>query len=433
MEAHLRLRIEDCRILRFADKQWSVTEGSIDIKNDRIEAVGEPASGQLPDRIIEAEGALALPGLVNAHTHVAMGLLRNYADDMALMPWLQEKIFPAEERMTDEDVYWGSMLSIGEMIRSGVTTFADMYFFMEKTAEAVELSGVRAALSMGMAASDVGEAREKSEKLGEFHSEWNGAAGGRIRVDAGPHAVYTCSPDALEEIAAAARELNCGVHIHLSETEGEVKEAKEKYGLSPVQIADRAGLFESPTIAAHCVWLDEKDLETLAKKRVNVVHNPTSNLKLGSGVSRIDRQIDKGIHLALGTDGSASNNNLNMFEEMHLAALMHKGVGKDPTRMPAWRALHMATTGGAEAIGFDEDIGSLDPGKKADLILLSTEGLHLNPVFNPVSALVYSAQASDVTTVLCDGNVLMENRKLLTIDEEEVKHRAGEAARRITS
>jgi 5-methylthioadenosine/S-adenosylhomocysteine deaminase len=431
-EVHVRLRIEDCRILRRGGNGWELTEGSIDVKDDHIEAVGQPDTSQVPDRLIEAEGALAMPGLVNGHTHVAMGLLRNYADDMPLMPWLQEKIFPAEERMTEEDVYWGSMLSIGEMIRSGITTFADMYFHMDKTAEAVELSGLRAALSMGMAAEKANEAREKTKSLREFHNRWNGAAGGRIRVDAGPHAVYTCSPEALEEIAAAARELDCGIHIHLSETEGEVRDAEQKHGLSPVAIAERAGIFESPTIAAHCVWVDEADMEVLADRGVSVIHNPTSNLKLGSGVAPVQRQRRLGIRVGIGTDGSASNNNLNMFEEMHLAALMHKGFQRNPTLMPAETILEMATSGGAEAVGMGDAIGTLEPGKKADIILLSTDQLHMFPEFDPVSALVYSAQASDVTTVLCDGNLLMENRRLLTIDEEEVKRRVQEAAGRIT-
>ncbi|MFO7848519.1 MAG: amidohydrolase [Spirochaetia bacterium] len=431
----MRLRIEDCRILQYDGAKWSVNNGSIDIKDNLIEAVGEPSeplSARVPDKIIEAEGALALPGLVNAHTHVAMGLLRNYADDMALMPWLQQKIFPAEEKMSEEDVYWGSLLSIGEMIRSGVTAFADMYFHMHKTAEAVELSGLRAALSMGMAASDAGEARQKTEALKEFFSGWNDTGGGRIRVDAGPHAVYTCVPEALEEIAAAAQELGCGVHIHLSETEGEVKDAREKYGHSPVAIAERAGLFKSSTIAAHCVWVDEADMELLAGNNVHVVHNPSSNLKLASGIAPLSRQIEAGIYPALGTDGSASNNNLNMFEEMHLAALIHKGYSGDPTSMPAAKVLEMATLGGAEALGLGDTVGSIEVGKKADLVLVSTEELHLHPELDPVSALIYSAQASDVKTVLCNGSVLMEDRRLLTIDEEEVKRRVGEISKRIS-
>lgn len=428
----MRLRIEDCRIMRFDGTAWNEIRGSIDIKNDRIEAVGEPATDQVPDRIIEADGALALPGLVNSHTHVAMGLLRNYADDMALMPWLQQKIFPAEEKLVAEDVYWGSMLSIGEMIRSGVTTFADMYFFMDKTAEAVELSGVRANLSMGMAASSAEEAREKTAALADFHRRWNNGAGGRVLVDAGPHAVYTCVPDALEEIAVTASELGSRVHIHLGETAEELEEAKKRYGKSPIRIAEDAGIFQSPTIAAHCVWVDEEDMEILAERNAHVVHNPSSNLKLASGVAPTPRQLELGINVALGTDGSASNNNLNMFEEMHLAALMHKGFSGDPTIMPAALVLDMATRRGAEALGLEDKIGAIEEGKKADIILVSTEGMHMQPELDPLSALIYSAQASDVRTVLCDGNLIMEDRRLLTIDEEEVKRKAQEASEHIT-
>jgi 5-methylthioadenosine/S-adenosylhomocysteine deaminase len=418
--------------MQFDGSSWKTKRGSIDIRDDHIEAVGEPLKKRAPEHIIEAEGALAIPGLVNTHTHVAMGLLRNYADDMSLMSWLTDKIFPAEGKMTEEDVYWGSMLGIGEMIRSGVTTFADMYFHMDKTAEAVELSGVRAALAVGIAAGSAEEAKDKCENLSGFYHRWNNAAGGRIIVDAGPHAVYTCTPEALETIADTAKALGCGVHIHLSETRGEVEEAKKKYGASPVGIAAKAGLFEHPTIAAHCVWVDDSDIELLSEYGVHVVHNPTSNLKLASGVAPVPRQIREGIQVSLGTDGSASNNNLNMFEEMHLAALIHKGVSGVPTVMPAGKVLEMATLGGARAAGIEDMVGTIEPGKKADVVLVSTEGLHLHPESDPLSALVYSAQASDVTTVVCDGNVLMEGRRLLTIDEEEVKRRAGEAAARIT-
>jgi 5-methylthioadenosine/S-adenosylhomocysteine deaminase len=426
------LLIEDCQILTEGPEGIEFVYGSIAVEGDRIAAVGNVPSDFRPENIIEAEGMIAVPGLINAHTHLPMGLLRNYADDMALMDWLKNKIFPAEDKMTADDVYWGALLGIGEMIRSGVTACADMYFYMDKVGEAVEAAGIRANLGFGMGAGSREEARGKIEDgFRPLFEEWHGAAEDRIRVELAPHAVYTVSRDAMEEIAAAAGRFGTGVHIHFSESKDEVAECRRTHGMSPVALGKETGLFGVPRLlAAHCVHLDEGDFDLLADERVSVVHNPSSNMKLANGIAPVGKMLERGIRVAIGTDGAASNNNLNMLEEIHLASLLQKGGSGNPQALPAPQVFSMATGIGAEALGLAET-GSIAAGRKADIALIDGRSLHMQPQGELISSLVYSAQASDVDTVICDGNVLMEGRELLTIDEEEVAAKAAESARRI--
>ncbi len=427
------LVIEDCRILKEGQSGYEVIHGSIAIEGDTIKSVGSVPADFRPENIIEADGKIALPGLTNAHTHLSMGLLRNYGDDMALMEWLQKKIFPAEEKMSPEDIYWGALLGIGELIRSGVTACADMYFHMGMVGKAVEVAGIRANLGFGLAAEDRQTAKRKIEEgFRPLYEEWHGSADGRIQTELAPHAIYTVSRDALEEIASAARRFDSGVHIHFSESKGEVEQCRSTYGMTPIALGRETGLFDTPRLlAAHCVHLDDSDFELLADPRVSVAHNPSSNLKLANGVAPVQRMLEQGIRVVLGTDGSASNNNLNMLEELHLASLLQKGVYGDPRALPAEQAFAMAAEAGADALG-NPQTGRLAEGMKADLVLLNDHGLHMQPQGNLLSSLVYSAQAADVDTVVCDGNVLMEGRELLTIDEEEVSARVAEIARRIT-
>jgi 5-methylthioadenosine/S-adenosylhomocysteine deaminase len=428
------LLIEDCRILTGEKGQYEIVSGSIAVEDGRIKAIGSVPEDFRPENIIEAEGNIALPGLVNAHTHLSMGLLRNYADDMALMDWLKKKIFPAEEKMSPDDIYWGALLGIGELIRSGVTACADMYFQMDKVAQAVEAAGVRANIGFGMGAASREEARRKIEEgFRPLFEQWHGGAEGRVQVDLAPHAVYTVSREALEEIAAAAGRYGAGVHIHFSESTDEVKQCRSEHGMSPVALGKETGLFDAPRLlAAHCVHLDETDFDLLAEGKAAVAHNPSSNLKLANGIAPVQRMLERGIHVALGTDGAASNNNLDMFEELHLASLLQKGYNRQPQALTAAQSFAMAADSGADALGLAET-GRLAEGMKADIILVNGRGLHMQPPGNLLSSLVYSAQAADVDTVICDGNVLMEGRELLTIDEEEVLARAAESARRITA
>lgn len=422
----MNLLIKNANILTMTRDNETII-GDIAIEGNIIKHIGEVPSEFKADNIIDAKDKLAMPGLVNAHTHVTMSLFRNYADDLPFWPWLTEKIWPVEEKLVPKHAYWGTLLSIAEMIRSGVTCFADMYFFMDETAKAVSQTGIRASLSRGLVGNEK-EGLEKIEGNVKLYHDWNGKANGRINVMLGPHAPYTCSPEYLKEVIKAAKELNAGIHIHLSESEKEIEDSIKAYGKTPIEHVNDLGLFDCHTLAAHCVYLTDRDIEILKEKNVNVANNPGSNLKLGNGFAQVDKMIKEGINVALGTDGSSSNNNLNMFEEMNLAALINKGINKDPVSVSAYTAMKMGTINGAKALGLDDQIGTLEVGKKADLILIDLEQPHFYPKYNLISALAYSAQASDVDTVIVDGKVLMENREFKTLDIKEVQRMATECA-----
>jgi 5-methylthioadenosine/S-adenosylhomocysteine deaminase len=410
-----------------ADGDQLCPNTNIYIEDQKIVSIGTAPVGFIADEIIDADNHLVMPGLINAHTHVAMSLFRNYADDLPFWPWLTEKIWPIEEKLTGPDVYWGSMLSIAEMIRSGVTSFADMYFFMDEVAEAVEKTGIRANLSRGMVGDETVGAQKLAESM-EFYKCWNGKADGRIQVDIAPHAPYSCEKPFLEHIVETNKTEQCRMHIHLSETSKEVADSFDEKGVSPIAYVDSLGLFQYPTIAAHCVHVSDEDIAILADKKVNVVHNPGSNLKLGNGFAPIQKMMAAGVNVALGTDGSSSNNNLNLFEEMHLAAMVHKAVHEDPTAIPAYTALEMGTVNGAKALGLENKVGQIKVGYLADLIMIDLKKPHFYPRFNMTASLIYSAQASDVKDVMINGKWVMRNYELLTMDENEVFEKANACA-----
>lgn len=412
----MKVLISHAHILR-AD--GSVQEGSIAIEGSKIAEIGDiPASWQ-PERTIDAKDKFAVPGFVNAHTHASMTLLRSYADDMKLMDWLQQKIWPIEAKMKNEDVYWGAMLAAVEMIQSGTTTFADMYGpDMEKVAEVVEKSGLRAVLSRGL----IGVAPDAAEKLEEnvtLFKNWHEKADGRITVMFGPHALYTCPPDYLRKVAETAKSLGAEIHIHMSETKGEVEDCLKQYGKRPFAHVAATGLFDNGTLAAHCVHLDDEDIDIIKRYDIRVAHNPGSNMKLASGIAPVPRLLSEGVCVALGTDGASSNNNLDMLEEINLAAMLHKVANYDPEAVPAGEALRMGTMYGAKAVGLSS-VGVLKEGCKADLVLFDMNGPAWTPRHDPVSLLVYSANASSADTVIVDGRILMEKRELLTLDEERI-------------
>lgn len=427
--------IKNATIVTMNNENDIIKNGHITIVDDRIEYVGESFPEDFtPQMVIDGHDKVVMPGLINSHVHTPMGLLRSYADDLPLHEWLFDKVFPVEDQLTSDDVYWASMLGIAEMIRSGVTGFADMYFFMDDIAKAVYKAGIRAHLSRGLQCFQLDYDLALDKRLQEnerlFH-DWNGEANGRIRVGFGPHAVYTCVPEYIQACVEFADRLGADIHVHVSETLKENEECYEKYKKSPVQHLYELGVFKRPTIAAHCVHLSEEDMDILSENKVSVVYNPGSNLKLGSGIAPVTKMIDKGINIALGTDGASSNNNLNMFEEIHLSALISKGVEQEPTAIKAYDALQMAVTNGAKALGFDKDIGVIRAGMKADLILIDMNKPHFYPRHNILANLVYSAQAADVDTVLVDGKVLMEKGELKTIDFEEVVYHINKIAGRI--
>ena len=408
----------------------SVKVADIAIENDRIAAVGSLPEGWLADSRIDAAGKMAVPGFVNAHTHASMTLLRSYADDMQLMDWLQNKIWPIEAEMKKEDIYWGAMLAVAEMIKRGTTTFADMYGDMEKVAEAVAESGIRAVLSRGM----IGVApngRQALEENKQLYADYHQAADGRITVMFGPHAPYTCPPDFLKLVVKEAQSLGAEIHIHLSETKDEVVNCQRDYGKSPIALMAELGVFDCGTLAAHCVHVSAEDIAIMKKYDVRVAHNPASNMKLASGIAPVTKMLDAGLCVALGTDGASSNNNLDLLEEVNLAALLHKVDTMDPLAVPAFTSVKMATEAGAKAVGL-KDIGRLEAGCKADITLFDMSGLQWNPRHDLVSLLVYSANSSAVDTVLVDGKVLLEKGKLLTLDEERIIFEANRCALRLT-
>ncbi len=432
--------INNALIVTMDEQQRVIPDGSILIKDGIIAKVwnNQPDSEAPPSPppplseetvVIDGKNLIIMPGLVNTHGHAAMTLFRSYADDLPLMDWLNDKIWPAEERLTGEAVYWGTMLAILEMIKSGTTTFTDMYFFMDDIIRAVEESGIRAVLSRGL----VGVAGNTEQALQDTRTmarDYHNAANGRIKIMLGPHAPYTCPPDFLKEVMALADTTGLPMQIHISETRGEVEESIEKYGKTPVKHLEELGLFRYQVIGAHCVHVNQEDIEILSRNGVRVAHNPGSNLKLASGIAPVGRMLEKGMKVGLGTDGAASNNNLDLFEEMQLAAMLHKGVNESPSLIPAGLALKMATAMGAEAL-FLTDTGMIKEGCRADLTGLNRHLPHLCPMHNVISHLVYSASGRDVELVMADGKILLQDGRPLTLDQEKIMFEAEKHAREL--
>lgn len=387
------------------------------------------ASGAF-DQEIDGEGKLLSPGFVNAHTHLAMTLFRGKAADIPLMRWLEEEIWPVEKKLTPDDAYWFSCLGLVEMIRSGTVAFADMYFYMEETARAAEQAGLRALLSCGIIAPEKERIAPELATAETFARAWNGAAEGRIRTALSPHAPYTCLPEVWKEATALARELRIPIHTHVAETRDEVARMHEQTGQSPVQWLEGLGVFSVPTLAAHCVHVSEKDRNILAAHRVAAVHCPTSNAKLACGIAPVTAMLSMGVNVALGTDGVGSAGDLDMVEEMRLAALFGKLKQDDPESVPAQEVHRMATSRGAAALGWGDETGTITEGRWADGILVSRKGAHMVPGYNPLMDLVYSAGKADVDTVFVDGRFLMLEGRLLTLDEERIKAKCKALARK---
>ena len=377
--------------------------------------------------VIDGDDAIALPGLVNTHTHAAMSLLRGYADDMILQDWLMQKIWPLEAHLTGSDVYWGTRLACLEMIRTGTTAFNDMYFFMDEAARAVDEAGIRAVLSYGFidlfdAAKRENECRA-TEKLTVHVRSLNNP---RITTAVGPHAPYTVSPEGLKWCAAYAQEQKIGIHIHLSETEKEVNDCVAQHGKRPAAHLDACGILTPRTVAAHCCWLDEAECRLLGQRGTTAAHNPASNMKLATNRAMPYHWLSAaGANVSLGTDGCASNNNLDMFEEAKIAALLQKFFWNNPTVLPAPEALRMAAANGAKALGLPT--GTLAAGAPADLVLVATRTACNTPLHNATSNLVYSCSGSAVETTICNGRVLMLNREIP--GEDTVLAGAAAAAR----
>lgn len=401
---------------------------NIGINGNKIAYIGKDAITGTEE--INGKDMLAAPGWVNTHTHLAMTLFRSYADDMELMPWLQEKIWPIEAKMQREHFTWGSYLGIVEMIKNGTTCFNDMYFVMEETAKAVEEGGIRGVLSRCVMGDDPKDDYRMKESL-DFYKEWNGKADGRIKVAYGPHAPYTCTNRYLQKVVEYAKQDNVLLHIHLAETAKEVADCKAKDGKSPIALMESLGLFELPTVAAHCVYVDKNDREILAKNNVAVAHNPQSNLKLASGVAPVADMLNDNVLVTVGTDGCSSNNNLDMLEEVRLACYLAKGTAQIPTVIPAKQALEMGTYNGAKALQF-KNLGKLEKDFLADIVLYKMNESYWYPRHNLVSNLIYAASSNDVDTVIVDGKIIMKKREILTLDEEKIKFETNKVAKELT-
>jgi 5-methylthioadenosine/S-adenosylhomocysteine deaminase len=396
-----------------------IAEGDLAVAGGRIAGVGAAPPGFVPDRVMDGRNRILMPGLVNTHTHLSMTLMRNYADDLAFWPWLLERVKPLEDHLVPEDVRIGARLGIAEMIRGGTTCFHDMYFHLDEVADEVARSGLRGRLC-GALFDNSGQGEALLDAAVGLHERWHGKAEGRVTVGLGPHSPYLCSPGYLREILGEAERLQCGLHVHVAETDREVADSRAKHGVTPVQLLADLGCFRVPTVAAHGIYVDAADRRLLREGGVTVAHNPGSNLKLANGIAPVQELLDDGVNVSLGTDGAASNNNLNLFEEMHLAALLQKWLRRDAEALPARQVLRMATINGAKALGLEAEIGSLEVGKQADVIVIDAAQPHLAPRHDPIALLVYSAQAADVATVLVAGRILLEERRLMTLDAESL-------------
>ena len=396
-----------------------IRETSLYIENDRITGIGDKPEGFSGDKVISGKDKLVIPGLINCHTHSYMSFMRNVADDLSFMDWLFGTIDPIEQQMTDEDTYWGANLAIIEMMKSGTTCFNDMQMNIHQTTRAVKESGMRAVISRGLVGSGNDEAGQM--RLRQAYEERDAAKDcDRLTFKLGPHAPYTCDDGFLKIVAAEAKKENMGIHVHLSESESEISQIQEKYGCTPIALAEKCGIFDVPAIAAHCVQVTDEDIDILKRKNVSVVTNPASNMKLGNGFAPIAKMLDAGVNVCLGTDGAASNNCLNMFHELSLLTLINKGTGKTPQCVSAKEGFRIATINGAKALGLEKEIGSIEVGKKADLAILDLNTPSLTPRNNLLAGLSYSANGSEVETVIVNGQITMENRKILTMDEKKV-------------
>jgi 5-methylthioadenosine/S-adenosylhomocysteine deaminase len=426
----MKLLIRQATLVTVNARDEVLPDADLAIAEDKIVGVGSAPHGFVPDRTLDGRERIVLPGLVNTHTHLSMTLMRNYADDLAFWPWLLERVKPLEDHLVPEDVRIGARLGIAEMIRGGTTCFHDMYFHLDEVASEVASSGLRARLC-GALFDNSGQGEALLAHAVGVHERWHGKGDGRVTVGLGPHSAYLCSEGYLREILGEAERLECGLHIHVAETEREVAESLAKHGMTPVQQLAELGCFGVPVVAAHGIYLDAADQRLLREGGVAVAHNPGSNLKLANGIAPVQELLANGINVSLGTDGAASNNNLNLFEEMHLAALLQKWLRRDAEALPARQALRMATINGAKALGLEAQIGSLEVGKQADVVLVDAAQPHLAPRHDPIALLVYSAQAADVCTVLVNGRILLEERQFSTLDGPALLAQAAEQTRQL--
>ena len=430
----MKLLLRHCDILAAGETGFrALKDAYLGIDGDTIDYIGTEEPKAAYDQTKDMSGRLLLPGLINCHGHSPMVLLRGVGSDLPLQEWLFEKMMPIEDRLTAEDIRTGNALALLEMISTGTTSYSDMYFEPQTAAENAIAAGIKANLSRPVQCFDKDERYEdnfRARQSIQLFKDFHGAAEGRVRIDFAIHAEYTCFEHIVRPYSAACRELGGRMQVHLSETKKEHDECVAKYGKTPARWFCDLGTFDSPTAAAHCVWVTEEDMALMLEKGVSPIHNPTSNMKLGSGYAPVQRMLDLGLNLALGTAGAASNNNLNLMEELHLAAVLHNGYHRDPTILKPAQLLAMATRSGAKLQG-REDTGELAVGKKADIIALDLTKPHMYPDLDPMALTVYSAQGSDVAMTMVDGKILYENGEFLTLDADKILYEAKAAVKRL--
>jgi 5-methylthioadenosine/S-adenosylhomocysteine deaminase len=433
---HVDLVVTNGTVVTMDAQRHVIENGAVAVRGDSIVAVGpsaDIAAQYDAAKIVDARGAMVMPGLINGHAHTAMSLFRGMADDLALDDWLKKYIFPAEARNVTEDfVVWGTRLGLLEMLRGGITTYADMYYFEDAVARVTKEAGMRGVLGetiLDFPAPDNKTVAQALEYTQKFIEHWKGDP--LIVAAAAPHSMYTCSAKTLQEAAALARRNHAPILIHLAEAPFELQLSREKYGITPVGYLAREGILGPDVTGAHCVWVDQADIATLVQYGVGCTNNPSSNMKTAAGVSPVVDMLAAGAAVGLATDGAASNNNQDMFEEMDLAAKLQKITRMDSRALPAEQVVEMATIGGARAVHLEKLIGSLEAGKKADLIVVDTTAPHATPMYNVYSQLVYALKATDVRSVVIGGKMVMEDRKMLTLDETAILVKANKYKKQI--
>ena len=427
----MKTLIYNCYVLDMVGNSPNIRKTDILINNNIIEKIDENIDIEETNlEKINAKGMLIMPGLVNTHSHAAMSIFRGYKDDRMLMDWLENAIFPVEEKLEPEDIYWNAYLSCLEMIKSGTTTCNDMYFGMDKTIDAMIETGIRGVVSWCITDDSI---KDKPEKTREFVKKYNYDQNSRIKVLVSAHAPYSCNPDTIKLCVNLAKELNTGLHIHLAETLDEARIVMDRYEKNSTEYLADLDVFDVPVVLAHGIYISDSDIELMKQKNIKggISHNPISNCKLSSGICDVVNLRKNGINVGLGTDGIGSTTTLDMFEEMKTAAYLQKVNTMEPTAINAYEILQMATIEGARVLGMEDKIGSIEPGKKADLIFIKTDKIHLQPENDVCANIVYSANGSDVEMVMIDGKIVMQHRKMTNLDEKEVIRHVKKIAKRL--
>ena len=423
----MRTLITNAYVLDMVEDTANIEKKDILINDNIIEKVEADSTDEYDEKI-NAKNMIIMPGLVNTHTHLAMSIFRGYKDDRKLMDWLENAIYPVEDKLKPEDIYWNSYLSCLEMIKSGTTTCNDMYFGMNKTVEAIKDTGLRAVVAWCIKDDSI---KDKVQKTKEFAQKYNNDKNSKIKIYVSADAPHTCNPETIKICVDLAKELNTGIHIHLAETLEEEERVEDDYEKRGTEYLNDLNVFDVPVVLAHGIYVSDSDIEILKKIKGGISHNPISNCKLSSGICNVVKLRNNGINIGLGTDGIGSTTTMDMFEEMKTAAYLQKVNTMEPTSIKAYDILKMATIEGAKVLGMDKEIGTLEPGTKADMIFIKTDRIHLCPDNDVCSNIVYSANGADVDTVMIDGKIIMQGRKMVNLDEREVMKQVKKIAKRI--